>query len=370
MDKNHYDEVLKNKKFFDSIFYDKGFLMKNLPLFVKKIRTIELQEKGHNDIPYSVIESYYDHQPVVQQFRPETDIKVIPRHIIALMPFERIYCDTMYLTQKNSVLAFVNIVDYFSKYAFSRCFTIKSKTSNIPSEKAKLTFNAFLEDIKTYNIPVGIIYTDRGSEYMGDFEKNLQDKKFIQIYANAGDKKKMSPIERFNKTLRIYIEKFKIVYGNINSDVLDIIMKSYNNIEHANLKYSPIEILKNKKYQDEVTSINYAKQNNQISIPSLVGHVRIRIPGNTFKKVSPVWSDKIYTIKSFSKGNYELTELPNKYFKREDILPVSKEKLLQPEIDSDLLSNLRKERVYIPREPVEREATKYQTRGNRVNVKF
>ena len=55
------DSVLQNKKFLDSIFYDKDFLMKNLPLFVKKIRAT----KEGNSIPYGVIADYYQHQPVV-----------------------------------------------------------------------------------------------------------------------------------------------------------------------------------------------------------------------------------------------------------------------------------------------------------------
>jgi len=370
MDKE-YKEVLKHKSFLDNIFYDRGFLMKNLPLFVKKIREIELQEKGHNNIPYSVIESYYDHQPVVQRFRPHDENRA-PHHIISLLPFERIYCDTMYLTQKNSVLAFVNIVDLFSKYGFSRCYTIKSKTSSISSEKAKITINEFFEEIKQYNIPVGIIYTDRGSEYGGEFEKNLQEKKIIQIYGNAGDKRKTSPIERFNGTIRLYIEKFKIVYGNINSHVLDIIIKSYNNIPHAKLKYTPIEILKNKKYQDEITSINYAMQKDEIRAPPLTGYVRILLQTGSFKKISPIWSHEIYKIKSYSSGNnYILEGILNKSFKRDELLPVKKD-ILEPEIDTDLLSNLKKERVYIKREEVEREDNdkKYNTRGGRVQVNF
>ena len=146
-------------------------------------------------------------------------------------------------------------------------------------------------------------------------------------------------------------------------------MKSYNNIEHAGLKYSPIQILKNKEYQDEITSRNYNLNNDEIIDKPITGYVRIRIPGNTFKKVSPVWSDKIYKIKRFSKGSYELDGI-DQYFKRADLLPVSKEKLLEPEIDTDLLSNLKKERVYIPRDKVEREPNKYETRGNRVKVNF
>ena len=323
-DKLH-DNVLKNKTFLDNIFYNKGFLMKGFPVFLKVVR------ETNSDIPYSVIQSYYDNQEVVQAFKPQNKNLNITRPIISLLPFERIYCDTMYLTQPNSVLGFINIIDLFSKYAFSRCFILKNNTSSISSDKAKNTFNEFMNEIKQYNIPIGIVYTDRGSEYMGDFQKNLEEEGIIQIFANAGDKRKTAPIERFNKSLRLMLEKFKLVYGAINSKVLQTIILSYNNVSHAGLKYTPINILKSKEIQDKITSGYYELNNKQITMPSLTGHVRILIQSNIFKKVSPVWSTTIYKINSFSNGNYLLDGIPDKYFKRDELLSVDKNTLLKPD---------------------------------------
>ena len=322
----------KTKQYLDNIFYDKGFLMKNFPIFLKKVRSEEFKEQGHHKIPYNTIEEYYKNQEVVQSFKPVENIK-IHRPIISLLPFARIYCDSMYLTQPKSTLGFINIVDLFSKYAFSKSFLLPNRTSAISSSKATEAFNEFLEDIKKYNIPVGIIYTDRGSEYLGEFNDNLEKKGIIQIYANAGDKRKTAPIERFNKTLRLMIEKFKIVYGGINSNILKTIMASYNNIEHANLKYSPIEILESKKIQDEITLKNQSIKESIEIVTPLKGYCRILIQGGAFKKVSPIWSKEIYKIKGFSNGSYTLEGLPNKYFKRDELLPVEKDKLLKPDIE-------------------------------------
>lgn len=352
-----YREVLKYKSFLDSIFYDKGFLMKGLPVFIKKVRDI------NSDIPYSVIELYYENQEVVQAFKPPDNDVSISHPIISMLPFERVYLDTMYLTQPNSVLAFINVIDLFSKYAFSRCFILKNKTSSISSDKAKTTFNDFLNEIKKYNIPLGIVYTDRGGEFMGEFQKNLEDKGIIQYFSNAGDKRKTSPIERFNKTLRLMIEKFKMIYGGINSSVLETIMLSYNNISHGTLKDSPIDILKSKILQDKITSDNYNLEKNQITLTPLKGSVRILIQTSTFKKVSPVWSSKIYKIKSFSKGNYELNEIPNKYFKRDELLPIETDKLLKPSLKDEV--TVPKQRgVIVPVELVKRE-----TRGKKIDYK-
>ena len=46
----------KTKKYLDNIFYDKGFLMKNIPIFLKKVRSEEFKEKGHQKKPYNTIE--------------------------------------------------------------------------------------------------------------------------------------------------------------------------------------------------------------------------------------------------------------------------------------------------------------------------
>ena len=236
----------------------------------------------------------------------------------------------MFLTQPNSTIGFINIVDLFSKYAFSKSFILPSKTSAISSKRATEAFNDFLEDIKKYNIPIGIIYTDRGSEYLGEFNDNLENKGIIQVYANTGDKRKTAPIERFNKTLRLMIEKFKVVYGGINSNVLKTIMASYNNIEHANLKYSPIEILNSKKIQDEITMKNEAIKQSIIDEIPLEGYCRIIIQSSVFKKVSPIWSKGIYKIKSFSSGNYILEGIPNRQFKKEELLSVEKDNVQKP----------------------------------------
>ena len=67
-----------------------------------------------------------------------------------------------------------------------------------------------------------------------------------------GNKRKTSPIERFNRTLRSYLQKYRVVKGKIDSDVLKTVLNSYNNQQHARLKYTPIEILENKNNQLEV----------------------------------------------------------------------------------------------------------------------
>ena len=348
-----FKEVLKYRKVLDDIFYGDGLLMKGFPQFFKAVRNEQ------HDIPFSVLKYYYENQAVVQIFKPPEKLD-FHRPIISLLPFGRVYCDTMYLTLKNSVLGFINIIDLFSKYGFSKVYVLKSETSSISSEKAKIAFNEFLNEIKPFNIDIGIVYTDRGSEFLGDFMKDLEEKKIVHVYGNAGDKRKTSPIERFNKTMRLMVEKYRVVYGKVNSNIIKKLITSYNKIPHANLKHSPINILNSKSIQDEVTTNNYNIQKNIVKIPPISGYVRLLIT-KTFKKVSPQWTTEIYKIKNFSNGNYSLEELPNQYFKRDELQSVNKDHLMKKTIrimdtdeikdDDDIKEIVREEPIYNRRLP-------------------
>ena len=255
----------------------------------------------------------------------------------------------MYLTMKNSVLGMINIIDLFSKYAFSKCFILPRGTSAMGSDKAVLAFNEFVSEIKHYNIPLGIIYTDRGGEFLGDFMKDLEVKSIIHVYANAGDKRKTAPIERFNGTLRLMIEKWKVVYGKVDTRAVQIMVNSYNKVPHAGLKYSPIEILSDKAIQDKITA-NYMviqKENKPILQDNgiLIGmHVRALLKQGSFKKISPIWSHEVYTVASFNNGNYALDGIDGIY--KRDELQVVEGKLLmnkkvnisRNEVDNDVVS--------------------------------
>ena len=344
-----YEEVLKYKEFLDDIFYGEGLLMKGFSYFFKEVRNKE----GEKKIGYNVLKSYYNNQAVVQIFKPPETMKSLDYvPIINLFPFERIYIDTMYLTLKNSVLAFINIIDGFSKYAFSRMFILKDKASAIASSKAVSTFNDFLDEIKQYNQELGYVISDRGSEFLGEFMKHLENKKIIHIYANVGDKRKTSIIERFNKTMRLMIEKYRLVYGKIDSNIVNKLISSYNNIPHSNLKYSPLQILESKEIQNKVSSDNYNIKKSIDPIVPIDGYVRVLIR-KTFKKVSPVWTTQLYKIKNVSNGNYQLEGLDG-YFKRDELQSVNKDQLMSHKIRIDVERETENIEKVINNEPIYR----------------
>jgi len=315
------------KEKLDNIFYSDKFQYRSLPKFVERIH------EEHFTVPHKIIKDYYDNQNIVQVFKPYKEIKEY-HPILSYYPFERIYIDTMYLTLSKSVLAFVNIIDLFSKYAFSKYFIIPIGTSNIPSSKSKEAFIEFL-DTMPKGFEIGIVNSDRGSEYLGAFHSYLEEKNIIQSYSNVGDHLKQSPIERFNKTLRLMIEKYRVINSNINSDALKSIINAYNNTVHSKYKYTPNQILASEKYQNQITAYN-----NQLKIlyntdktPPLFGYVRILLEKKAFQKVKPVWSTEIYKIIDFKYGDYRLEGL-DKLYKRNELQPVIKENIMGEKLKS------------------------------------
>lgn len=347
-----FNKVLKVKKILDDIFYGEQFLFKSINKFIYQVKL-----EGH-DISSDVIKCYYDNQAIVQIFKPIIKDDYVRVPIITTRPFNKVYLDTMYLTMNNSVTAFVNIMDLFSKFAYSRMFIIPKKTSSVSSSKAVIAFNDFMEKIK--NKSIDSVVTDKGSEFLGEFQQDMINKKIQQDFADTGDKSKTSPIERFNKTLRTMIEKYRVVYGKITQSNLDKIINSYNNSIHSTLKYTPNDVLNDINVERDVYTMYSNKKKDSITYP-LVGFVRVRLDRNIFSKVKPIWSTEIYKINKFKDGYYSLDNIEGK-FKREDLQLVNKEFLLKPNIKFE---KEEEEELKQKVPAVIKEIEKRETRGNR-----
>ena len=348
-------DVHTYKKILDGIFYGKHLLFKSFPKFLKQVRQEHPEESKLN---YSVVKWYYDNQAIVQIFKPYEENHVrVP--ITTTSPFNRVYIDSMYLSLNNSTVAFINIMDLFSKYAYSNLFIIPKNTSAVKSIYALKTFDNFLEKIG--NKKIGSVMCDVGSEFQGDFQKGLIEKKIPQTFADAGDKSATSPIERFNKTLRLSIAKYRMVYGKITQEALNTIIDSYNNSMHSTLKYSPNQIIESKELANEVYK-NYDTMKAESKYTPRKGWVRIKLETNVFSKLKAVWSNELYEIESFKNGRYTLKGKSGKY-RDEDLQFIQKEYLLNPKVKLIDIEGDEAEEVKPQRIPeVERVIEKRETR--------
>ena len=309
------EKVKKNKHILDEIFYKKN-LMGNFKNFYTHLKKYEADK----DIPITPMQEakfYYDNQEVIQVFKPYTKPKIY-QHITGFYPFEKYYIDTMYLTLPNSRLALVNIVDLFTKYAYSKCFELDKNTQAIKSSKSVIVFTDFLKHIKEKfkcnKEDLGVLYIDDGNEFKGDFLTYMNDNKILHYYCDAGDKRKTSIVERFNKTMRLYLEKYRVIHGKITNAVITEILDAYNNVKHAGIKHTPIEILNDVDKQEDVEEhfLNLEQQNKLL--PYMEGmFVRVKLDTNLFTKTKAIWSNEIYEIEKVEGSKYKLRQLDKMY---------------------------------------------------------
>eukprot|EP00732_Lithocolla_globosa_P000109 Lithocolla_globosa_v1_NODE_20_length_9637_cov_33.687643.p6 type:complete len:198 gc:universal NODE_20_length_9637_cov_33.687643:963-1556(+) len=91
------------------------------------------------------------------------------------------------------------------------CIDINSRRAYVQPLKNKTqreiidAFQTIIEEAKDYH-PVLVVGTDQGSEYKEGFVNFLKKQGIDHYYSDAGSKTEMAMVERFNRTIREYIE--------------------------------------------------------------------------------------------------------------------------------------------------------------------
>jgi hypothetical protein len=200
----------------------------------------------------------------------------------------------------------LTIIDVFTKYAWA--MPLKNKTSQTITD----TFsNIFKKTIPSK------LWVDRGSEfYNKTFEKLLKSNDIV-MYSTYSNNKSVV-IERFNRTLKTYM--FRLFTQNNNRNwinILDNLIKYYNDKTHSTIGMSPNDASLKKNYETVL-------QNTLDSQPKLIKKkpkfkindvVRIsRVKGIFEKGFHPNWSQETFEIVEVLNTNpitYKLKDMKN-----------------------------------------------------------
>ena len=262
---------------------------------------------------------WYDSQKIVQCFKPYYKPESLC-NILSYEPMTRIQADTMFI--RRFKIAIVCIIDLFTKYAYCKVYSNTLKDDGITSAKATKALKEFLQIIKDkFNYgSVGEIKTDEGSEFKGQFEAFCKASNISHIFSPpSATKRPMGPIERFNRTLRQYIDKYKINHRSekLTQEKINQLTNAYNNTPHSSiLKYTPTEAFESNP-MSEISLYNEQRKKkcNPKKLP-LKSYVRIYLKKDTdqFKKGAKNWSSEIYQIENYDKTRnlYALAALPAK----------------------------------------------------------
>lgn len=279
----------------------------------------KLRETVSKDIDDDDLRLWYDSQEITQIIggyrRPKKFY-----HILAYQPMERVFADTIYI--KRYGIALVVFIDLFSKFGYAKLYSDTFRDDGISSLKASKAFEEFLDEIKKYRYKtIGSIQTDEGSEFKSKFKLFCLDKNIDHKIANPkGTKRPMSPVERFNRTLRTYIEKYRNVFNKkLGQKNIDKFIDVYNNTSHSSiLDYTPIEALTDREAIDKIHFHNIEKrkqvgEESNIKVGDYVRHYK-RKDTDKFNKVGLNWSRGIFVVEEYDKdtNQYKISN-DNKY---------------------------------------------------------
>ena len=140
---------------------------------------------------------------------------------------------------------FLCVIDIFSKYAW---------VVPLRDKKGASIVNAFQSILdKSWRKP-NKIWVDQGSEFYNHNFKKWLTNNGISMYSTYNEGKSVVA-ERFIRTLKNRLYKhMTTVSKNVYYDVLDDILKKYNNTWHSTIKMKPIDVKDN-------TYINTDKKN-------------------------------------------------------------------------------------------------------------
>ena len=139
-----------------------------------------------------------------------------------------------YNHQYNSILT---CIDHFSKYAWTAALTTKE------AKKTALCLKEILDTIGPNSWPL-IIQTDNGTEFKGEFDRLLTDRRIKHHWSYAYAPQSQGAIERFNRTLKRKLFGYLSQTGGKDwTNYLQDITTNYNNTRHGTLgAHTPYEI--------------------------------------------------------------------------------------------------------------------------------
>ena len=232
----------------------------------------------------------------------------------------------------NGVLSLVNIP---SRYGYAVPFKGKNDALH--------AFKAFMAEARKNKQDVIRLETDGGSEFTNRaFQAYLASEGIKHTTAPPGDHRKQGIIERFNQTLRGWIERW-LTEKKVNNwiDIMPEILEYYNTRKHKTTGMAPADMTEDDE-EDLIHEQYAATQGAREGINAIKpgDRVRIIVHKKAFGKGRLRWSDNVYTIEGRVPGSYSFnlveTDVPQKYSDIQavtddsrDVRPKSKETMEQ-----------------------------------------
>lgn len=208
-----------------------------------------------------------------------------------------------YSKQNKHYKYLLAVIDVFSKYGW--LIPLKNKTGVTVSEAFKTLFK---ERKPMY------IWSDKGSEFYNRQVKELLKDNNIKLYSTENEEKS-SVVERWIGTMKQHMYKYFTAHEtNKYYDVLDDLVKDYNNTVHSSIKMTPVEASKSENQSTVYENLYPEKEEIKKPIKFKVGD-RVRIgkkKGQFEKGYTTRWTREIFVIEEVLDTNpvtYKIKDL-------------------------------------------------------------
>ena len=246
--------------------------------------------------------------------------------------------DIMFLKQfaqlNNRFDSILNIVEITTKKAYS--YPLKYKSSSD-------VFDEFIKFYNTIDKKLNLLEMDAGNEF-NKIIKFCKDND-IKIVIFNGIKNSMSIVERFNRTLRDFIDKN--CKDGIWINKLDEIIKLYNNKNHSSINATPNEFEKNPNKQDYYRKLLIGKLAlYQVELSKFKVGDRVRVYKNKgfFEKGGSHFSKTIHTITKIKGFSVFIDNNNDKKYKVYQLMKIDKSISPPEKIDDKDLEKLEQEK--------------------------
>jgi hypothetical protein len=214
-----------------------------------------------------------------------------------------------YSKQNKHYKYLLAVIDIFSKYGW--LIPLKNKTGLTVSEELK---NLFKQRKPMY------IWSDKGSEFYNRQVKELFKNNNIKLYSTENEEKS-SVVERWIETMKQHMYKYFTANKTFKYyDILDKLVKNYNNTIHSSIKMTPVEA---SKLKNEITVYKnlYPEKEEKIKKPKFKVGDRVRITkkkGKFEKGYTTRWTKEIFIIVKVLNTNpvtYKINDLKGEEIK-------------------------------------------------------
>jgi hypothetical protein len=189
----------------------------------------------------------------------------------------------------------LTMVDVISKFAHA--VPLKTKHGNVVAEALASVF----EDRAPSHL-----HTDQGKEFTNPSVQKVLQNFGVHYYTTKDEDIKCSLVERFNRTLRARMFRYFTHKGSYQyTDVLKLLIDSYNNTEHSSTGMRPVDVddADGKKifkklygYESRREMMLAAREKSKKTIP-VGASVRIKYREKLMDKgYYPSWSDEIFYV--------------------------------------------------------------------------